>query len=40
MTRITFGSGKKKSKTVKIHKSNKSKEKGNQHRCPSCGRFM
>lgn len=38
ITRTTYGSGKKKSKSVKIHNSNS--KKGNQHRCPSCGRYM
>lgn len=38
ITRVTYGSGKNKSKTVKIRNSNS--KRGNQHRCPSCGRYM
>ena len=36
MTRVTFGSGKHKSRTVKVH----SNKKGNKNKCPCCGRFM
>ena len=39
LTRISYGSGKNKSKTIRIH-NNKTKQKGNQNRCPSCGRYM
>ena len=38
LVRIKFGSSKNKSRTVKIHKGGS--KKGNQHRCPSCGRYM
>ena len=38
MTRITYGSGKGKSKTIKIHKN--SSKKNAQKRCPGCGRYI